>query len=148
MSIEERIHQTRGFASPLEKVLINLSYTAGIVEAEINTHLKQWGLSSQQYNILRILRGAKAEMKVQTITERMVNRTPNMTRMLDKLEEKKLVKRRHCLEDRRAIWVHIETKGLKFLEEISEDMPILPSNTLTPKEAETLSRLLDKLRGE
>ena len=80
------------FESEKIKALVNIKYTANWLNSKENDFFKPYGISPQQYNILRILRGAKKEIKVQLIKSRMIERAPNATRLMDKLCEKELIK--------------------------------------------------------
>ncbi len=107
------------------------------------------GLSMAQFNILRILRGSGKSISVNAIKERMVEKSPNTTRLMDKLLNKGLIVRERCEVDRRIVFVSISDAGLKVLADIDdevEDAGFFPQ-TLTDDEAEQLSDLLDKLRG-
>ena len=128
------------------KALLNISYTANWINSHQNTFFKPYGISPQQYNILRILKGAAKPLKVQTIKERMIERSPNATRLMDKLCDKNLITRLPCPEDRRVVHIEITKKGLALLKEISKDFKDDLLENLTENEAETLSRLLDKIR--
>ncbi|WP_292944912.1 MarR family transcriptional regulator [Olleya sp. UBA1516] len=129
------------------KAMLNILYTANYITSYQNDFFKIYGLSPQQYNILRILRGAKEPIKVQTIKERMVERAPNLTRLTDKLCDKKLINRIAFPEDRRVVLIEITKSGLDLLDKIK---PNNPSHNLidklTEEEAGRLSDLLDKMR--
>ena len=129
------------------KAMLNILYTANYITSYQNDFFKIYGLSPQQYNILRILRGAKEPIKVQTIKERMVERAPNLTRLTDKLCDKKLINRIAFPEDRRVVLIEITKSGLALLDKIK---PNNPSHNLidklTEEEAGRLSDLLDKMR--
>lgn len=128
------------------KALINIKYTANWINSYENEFFRPYGISPQQYNILRILRGAEEPIKVQVIKERMIDRSPNATRLMDKLCEKKLIERIRCNDDRRVVFISINKTGLKLLNTIATNTKLEFLNNLTEKEATTLSRLLDKLR--
>jgi len=128
------------------KALLNISYTANWISSHQNAFFKPFGISPQQYNILRILKGAAKPLKVQTIKERMIERSPNATRLMDKLCDKNLINRLPCPEDRRVVHIEITKKGLDLLKEISKDFKDDLLENLTEKEASTLSKLLDKIR--
>ena len=134
------------FANNKVKALINILYTANWITSYQNTFFKPYGISPQQYNILRILRGANEALKVQTIKERMIDRAPNATRLMDKLCEKKLIERIRCFDDRRVVFISINKEGLNLLDTIDVNSYLEFLNNLTEKEATTLSKLLDKLR--
>lgn len=128
------------------KALLNIIYTANWINSKQTTFFKPFGISSQQFNILRILRGAKEPLKVQTIKERMLERSPNATRLMDKLCAKDLIERIACPDDRRVVHINITKAGLKLLETISKQIKNDYIENLTEKEASQLSDLLDKIR--
>ena len=128
------------------KALINILYTANWITSHQNTFFKPFGISPQQYNILRILRGSGKPLKVQTIKERMIDRAPNATRLMDKLCAKALIERIPCPEDRRVVHINITKKGLDLLDHISDDLNLDLLENLTETEASQLSDLLDKMR--
>lgn len=128
------------------KALLNIIYTSNWINSHQNAFFKPFGISPQQFNILRILRGANKPLKVQTIKERMLERAPNATRLMDKLCDKKLIERIPCPSDRRVVHIAITDKGLKLLENISEKMNFDLLENLNEKEAGQLSDLLDKIR--
>ena len=128
------------------KALINIKYTANwLINKEI-AFFKPFGISPQQFNILRILRGADQAVKVQVVKERMIERAPNATRLMDKLCDKKLIERVRCEDDRRVVFVEINKKGLALLKKIDAELNIDFLNKLTEDEAKILSNLLDKIR--
>lgn len=143
----EDVIQTK-FVSPQTKALVNVRYTSNWLASIQNKSMSKYGLTMPQFNILRILRGAKKELSVNAIKERMVERSPNSTRLMDKLLEKGLIERIRCQEDRRIVYVKISKDGLQVLSQIDEALPsqsLLPSH-LSDDESELLSNLLDKMR--
>jgi DNA-binding MarR family transcriptional regulator len=128
------------------KAFLNIIYTANWISSYQNSFFKTYGISPQQFNILRILRGAKEPLKVQTIKDRMLERAPNATRLMDKLCDKDLIERIACTEDRRVVHIDITKKGLELLEEISKEMKFDYLENLTEEEAGILSDLLYKIR--
>mgnify|MGYP001092116934 CR=1 FL=1 len=128
------------------KALINIKYTSNWINSRENEFFRNYEISPQQFNILRILRGAKEEIKVQTIKDRMIERAPNATRLMDKLFEKKLIDRIRCEHDRRVVYIKITEEGLALLSKIDEDFNLDFLAKLTEKEALQLSDLLDKIR--
>lgn len=134
------------FANTKVKALLNIIYTANWINSHQNAFFKPYGISPQQFNILRILRGAKEPLKVQTIKERMIERAPNATRLMDKLCAKELIERLPCPEDRRVVHIAITKSGLNLLKEIDSSFNKDLLANLTAKEAEQLSNLLDKIR--
>jgi DNA-binding MarR family transcriptional regulator len=128
------------------KATLNILYTANWISSHQNAFFKPYGISPQQFNILRILKGAKKPLKVQTIKERMVERSPNATRLMDKLYAKGFISREHCPDDRRVVYIEITKKGLDQLKIISQQLKDDLLENITEKEAEQLSDLLDKIR--
>ncbi|WP_405571471.1 MarR family winged helix-turn-helix transcriptional regulator [Winogradskyella sp. Asnod2-B02-A] len=128
------------------KALLNIIYTANWITSSQSESFKDYGISQQQYNILRILRGAKEPLKVQTIKDRMLERSPNATRLMDKLCAKDLIKRLPSEHDRRVVKIEITKQGLDLLNTIPSDMNKELVKNLSEAEAEQLSNLLDKMR--
>ena len=134
------------FSNSKVKALLNIIYTANWINSKQNEFFKPFGISPQQYNILRILRGAGEAISVQTIKDRMLERAPNATRLMDKLCAKNLIERVPCPGDRRVVHIEITKQGLKLLKQIDVNFKEDILNNLTQKEASVLSDLLDKIR--
>lgn len=134
------------FANNKVKAMLNILYTANWISSQQNTFFRPYGISPQQYNVLRILKGVKQPLKAQTIKERMIERAPNTTRLMDKLVVKKLITREHCPNDRRVVYIEITNQGLELLSEISKNLKDDLLENLTEAEAKQLSDLLDKIR--
>ena len=128
------------------KALINIKYTANWLDNIGNEFMKPFKISIQQYNILRILRGAGKAITVKTVKDRMIQKSPNSTRLMDKLCEKGLIIRTRCESDRRVVFVEISEKGLDILNKI--DISKMDDNmkSISEEEAKTLNQILDKLR--
>jgi DNA-binding MarR family transcriptional regulator len=134
------------FKSSKVKALINIKYTSNWLNSKENDFFKPYGISPQQFNILRILRGAKERTKVQVVKDRMIERAPNATRLMDKLCDKNLIERERCEHDRRVVYIKITNQGLELLATIDDNKNLSFLENLTNKEAEILSNLLDKIR--
>ncbi|MBL4861459.1 MAG: MarR family transcriptional regulator [Crocinitomicaceae bacterium] len=137
------------FKTPQIRASVNVRYTSNFMAARQNAFMSKFELTMPQFNILRILRGAGEEITVNTIKERMVEKSPNTTRLMDKLIDKGLIVRTRCSEDRRVVYIEITKNGLDLLLKIDEEFSaedLLPNN-LTDDECIMLSDLLDKLRG-
>ncbi|MHB0754023.1 MarR family winged helix-turn-helix transcriptional regulator [Polaribacter sp. M15] len=134
------------FKSNKLKALINIKYTSNWLSSKENEFFKPYGISPQQYNILRILRGAKDKIKVQVVKDRMIERAPNATRLMDKLCDKCLIERERCEHDRRVVYVQIKKEGLELLKTIDDNKNLSFLEKLTEEEAIVLSDLLDKIR--
>jgi DNA-binding MarR family transcriptional regulator len=149
MEIGKEIKQAK-FKNEYHKMLLNLMFTSGWLEAKHACNLKPYGISSQQFNILRILRGQFPKpATVNLLIDRMLDKNSNASRLVEKLRLKKLVERATCPEDRRAVNVVITQKGLDLLAELdkNETSFLKELKNLSEKEAEEINRLLDKLRG-
>jgi DNA-binding MarR family transcriptional regulator len=149
MKIGEAIKQSK-FKSEHQKMLINILFTSGWLSSAHTAQLKPHGISVQQYNILRILRGQHPNpATVNLLIERMLDKNSNASRLVEKLRLKKLVERSICKDDRRAVNVLITKKGLELLVELDklEEHFIAHLQNISEKEAEQLNILLDKLRG-
>jgi DNA-binding MarR family transcriptional regulator len=151
MSIENDINQITPFKTPYHRLLVNLMYTSNwMVNAQLRM-LKPHDLSVQQYNVLRILRGQHPDpVKVISITERMLDKMSNASRLVDKLVEKKLAERTESPTDRRAVDVAITEAGLALLEMVGDPLDALEQQqrgSLTQEEVIYFSQLLDRLRA-
>jgi len=147
MSISEEIHQER-WNSSTQKAVVNTLFTSRFLEDRTASRLKPYGLTSQQFNILRILRGQKGKpATVKLLTERMLDKSSNASRLVDKLLEKGLVERITCPDDRRAVDCLITQAGLDLLSRIDRDGGLDERYpTFSESDAQTLSDLLDRLR--
>ena len=134
------------FTDDKVKALLNLIYTANWINSKQNAFFKPFGISPQQYNILRILRGAGEALAVQTIKDRMLERAPNATRLMDKLCSKNLIDRVPCPDDRRIVHIEITKDGLTLLKKVDKNFKEDILRNLTLEEARALSDLLDKIR--
>jgi MarR family transcriptional regulator, 2-MHQ and catechol-resistance regulon repressor len=143
-NFSEEIKST--FTNDKIKAMLNILYTANWINSKQNEFFKNYDLSPQQYNILRILRGAGKPLAVQTIKDRMIERAPNATRMMDKLNAKGWIERLACPEDRRVVHITITENGLDLLNTIGANHQMDLLTNLTEHEAKTLSDLLDKIR--
>ena len=143
-NLEKDIQAT--FENEHVKALINIKYTSNWLENIGSALLKPHNISMQQYNILRILRGAKKAITVNSVKERMIQKSPNSTRLMDKLCDKKLIERVRCENDRRVVYVKINEKGLQLLDSIKIEEFDKYLQVLTTAEAMELNRLLDKIR--
>lgn len=148
MTIEQEIKQT-SFSSNTEKLMVNLLYTTNWIAAKYDHLIKDEGLTSQQFNVLRILRGQKGNpIGVNEITSRMLDKMSNTSRLIDKLEKKEFVMRVQCPNDRRAVRITITSKGLDVLTSLDPKLQKAQSelNSLNSQEIDQLNDLLDKLR--
>ncbi len=150
MRIEEAIKQ-KSFKNEYQKAHVNVLYTAAWLTASMNAVLKPFGLSMQQFNILRILRGKSPEpATIRELTEKMIDKMSNASRLVEKLRSKGLVDRRPCPQDRRRVEVRITPEGEALLarasEVVEQDIMRQMSQCLREEEAILLNELLDQLR--
>ena len=138
------------FESEQQKAMLNVMFTANWFKSQQVGLFKPYGISPQQYNILRILRGAKERVNMHCVKERMIDRAPNATRLTDKLIAKGLVERERCEDDRRVVYVRISEKGQELLLNIDKRnrATMQPAvDSLSGTDAALLNRLLDSWRG-
>lgn len=147
MSIEEDINQ-RKFRNEYQKAGINIIYTFNWMNEKMRSLFEEHELTSQQFNILRILRGAGQPISTLQIRQRMLDKMSDTSRIVDRLILKGLAKKAVCKTDKRLVDVTITDKGKKLLtmlDEHQDDMDKVTGN-LTEDEAKQLNFLLDKIR--
>jgi DNA-binding MarR family transcriptional regulator len=121
--LKEEIRQTRPFSSAAEEAFLNIQRTSAALNREFEALLKPLGLTSTQYNVLRILRGAGSEgLLCRQVGERMITPDPDITRLLDRMEKRGLISRSRDSRDRRVIFTRITRDGLMLLEKL--DRPV------------------------
>lgn len=151
-SIQSEIQQTKPFSTLEEEALVSLQRTADQLHWRMSEMLKEHGLSPTQYNALRILRGAGNEGRAcSEIAERMINRDPDITRLVDRLERRRLVARSREGRDRRVITTRITPAGLKLLESLDRPIEDFNRKLLGPlgeQQLRTLIQLLDAAREQ
>lgn len=148
--LQREIRQSRPFRSVWQEAFLSVLKTADCFRRAVAELLAPHGITPQQYNVLRILRGAGGEaMPTLAIGERLIEETPGMTRLLDRLEAKRLIRRERCRQDRRQVLCRITPAGLRLLERLD---PLItgPEQRLaavwTEAESRTVIRLLDRAR--
>src|ERR1035437_10994231 len=120
MKLEEEIKQNK-FKDEYHKLGVNIIYTSNWMVGQRSKHLKEFDISPEQFNILRILRGQYPDpATVNLLIERMLNKMSNASRLVEKLRKKGLVERKTCADDRRACDVLITKKGLELLKKLDE----------------------------
>jgi len=149
MALEDDIKQEK-FSSEFEKIAINILFTGSWLYNINISRLKAHDITPEQFNVLRILRGSHPKtMMLADITSRMIDKSSNATRLVEKLRQKGFVKREICESNRRQVDIIITDKGLALLKKIdsasNEWMSTLKN--ITKAEAQELNRILDKLRG-
>lgn len=149
MKIEEEIHQKK-FRNEYQKATINIIYTHNWLTTRHKRFLAEHGITPQQYNVLRILRGQYPDsISTSAIRERMLDRSSDASRIVERIHRQNLVEKKVSTIDKRLVDVKISSKGLKLLEKLdqhAEEMDQILGNLRT-EEVEELNRLLDKIRS-
>jgi DNA-binding MarR family transcriptional regulator len=148
--LADEIRMTKPFRLPELEAYLNLARTYDQLHGEFNEVFREHGLTQQQYNVLRILRGAGEEgLPSLEVAHRMVTRVPDITRLVDRMERSGLVVRQRCDRDRRVVRIRLTDRGRELadrLEEPTDDFHRRQLGHLSPDELETLNRLLEKIR--
>lgn len=148
VKIEDAIQQ-RAFTSEQQKLTVNLIFSAGMLNFFHQRFLREFELTTQQFNVLRILRGQHGEkIGVNDIAQRMLDPTSNASRIVEKLRLKQLITREVCEHDRRQALVFITSAGLALLERIDTSMSEMNDqfSALSADEMMLMNNLLDKMR--
>ena len=150
MKLEEAIKQS-SFTDEYQKVIINLSYTYFSFKEEFSEKLKPFGITIQQFNVLRILRGQVPKgITTSDIRDRMLDKMSDASRMADRLERHGFVEKCRNPEDKRLVVVKITKRGLELLENVKNaELEVLGwAKSINLEEAIELNRILDKMRSE
>jgi DNA-binding MarR family transcriptional regulator len=149
-TVKDEIKQTRPFASPAGEAVVTLLRTADKLRTALSDVVEPHGITLQQYNVLRILRGAVAAgLPTLEIAARMIEHNPGVTRLLDRLEAKKLVRRERCPHDRRQVLCYATPLALRTLRETDGPLERAGEHALAGLERTRLAelvRLLDAVR--
>ncbi|MFY8131775.1 MAG: MarR family winged helix-turn-helix transcriptional regulator [Bacteroidia bacterium] len=149
MRIEDQIKQSQ-FEDAYHKMVVNVMFTARFIELKFERIFKKHGLTSQQYNVLRILRGQYPKpICAGDVLSRMLDQSSNITRLMEKLLQKGLVERKINELNRRMHDISITPNGLAVLEKIAPDFNevMIDYRKIAPEQAEIVSDLLDQFRG-
>ncbi len=149
MRLEDEIKQAK-FKTEHHKLMINILYTASWLQRTQSTVLRPHGITPEQYNILRILRGAKGRaMSLNDISSRMIDRASNTSRLIDKLITKEWVNRTICPKDRRQSEILITQDGLDVLQNLQGPIDEISEQffTISEKECQKLNNVLDEMRN-
>lgn len=147
MRLEKEIHQT-AFKNEYQKGLVNIIYTYNWTTERLKNIFKKEGISMQQFNILRILRGSPAPVSILQIKERMLDKMSDTSRIVDRLVLKQLANKVPGKTDKRLVDITISEKGKKLLAKMDKHQAAIENiiQNLSPGEAKTLNTLLDKIR--
>ena len=148
--LKEEIRQERPFSSTEEEALLNLMRTSDCLQRAFQRRSRDWGVTSTQYNVLRILRGAQPQgLTCSAIGERMITEVPDITRLLARLKKMKLIRQQRDKHDRRVLWTHISVSGLELLSQMDPVIDQAPRDLLghlSATEQSEFIRLLEKAR--
>ena len=151
MKLSELLQQET-FSSTAEKAFLNVVATSNWITREVSQLMSEYGLTIAQYNVLRILRGSHPDaLTCGEIRDRLLDRTPDVTRLLDRLEESDLLTRSRYEKDRRVMKVNITEKGLDLVNSMDNDVTAIVERLnrhLSEEERMQLSRLLTKMRRD
>ena len=149
MDILSEIKQNTPFADKRDEIIINLRFTVNFISKHYAKGFKKHGLTSQQYNILRIVSGSKDPLSTHQISERMVESMSDVPRLINRLVNKKLIKKIKRKDDKRKVNITITKQGSDLLVKLATVLDDLREVVnLNDSEMKTLSKLLDKLRGK
>jgi DNA-binding MarR family transcriptional regulator len=148
--LQREIKQSKPFRTAGQEAFLGLLKTVDLLRRKASAQTEPEGVTLQQYNVLRILRGAGTEgLPTLEIVNRMIEQAPGITRLMDRLETKRLVSRERCPHDRRRVTCRIADKGLELLcrmDEVVSESDTALLGQLTVKEQRQLIRLLDRIR--
>ena len=150
-ALQRELKQTKPFRTPAEAAILGVLRTADVIRGELEHALEPCGVTLQQYNVLRILRGSHpAPLPTLEIAERMIERAPGITRLLDRLEAAGQVSRQRCRADRRRVLCSITPAGLATLDDAAAPLQATGharAQRLARADMLKLQALLDRLRG-
>jgi len=150
-ALQQEIRQRRPFQSPAHEAVVALMRTADLVRRQVAALVEPYGITPQQFNVLRILRGAGGDgLPTLEVADRMIEQTPGVTRLLDRLEAKEMVRRQRCPKDRRQHLCWIAPKGLAVLQKLDAVSARAQEETmkgLRAKDRVTFIRLLAAIRA-
>jgi DNA-binding MarR family transcriptional regulator len=150
-NLQAEIKQTKPFASPTAEALLSVMRTAAVLEHHLSEVLKPFGLTPTQYNVLRILRGAgNTGLCGREVAERLVSKVPDISRLLDRMEEMQLIDRERDPADRRHVTSRISSKGVRVLEQATPSLAAVERTRfagLEPAQVKLLIEALAQVRG-
>ncbi len=143
VGLKSEIAQQLPFSSDEEEALLNLMRTSDCVQRVFQRRTRDWGVTSTQYNVLRILRGAGGQgLTCSAIGDRMITAEPDITRLLARLKVMKLIRQQRDKHDRRALWTHISAAGLELLGKMDAVIEQIPRDLLGHLDRKDLSELI------
>lgn len=148
MKLEEALKQTKPFKSDYQKALVNLIYTHNWVTKDMKTYFKTFGITSKQYNILRILKGAQKPVSTLFVRDRLVESQSDVSRIVDRMLNKELISKKVCRNDKRLVDLELSPKGVEILDKVKVDQGFIDKvfMNFNSNEISQLNNLLDKIR--
>jgi DNA-binding MarR family transcriptional regulator len=144
--LQQEIKQNRPFSSTKQEAVLGVLKTADVLRREISRVVAEGGLTLQQYNVLRILRGAKPDgLPTLEIAERLIEESPGITRFMDRLESMNFIERERCSKDRRRVLCRITKKGLEVLKQLDDPIEAWTKASLAMLDAAELRSLIKTL---
>ncbi len=144
--LQAEIKQTKPFPRRSSEALLSVLRTAALLEHRINETLRPFGITELQYNVLRILRGARPHgLCGREISERVVSKVPDVSRLLDRMEAMQLLRRQRDPDDRRHVTARITPKGLRVLEEATPELETMERERFGHLDPELLQQIIDGL---
>ncbi len=149
-ALKEEIAQQQPFSSVEEEALLNIMRTSDCLHRAFQHRARHWGVTSTQYNVLRILRGAQPQgLTCSAIGDRMITAVPDITRLLGRMKTLKLIRQQRDKRDRRVVWTQISAHGLELLASMDEEISRMPGELLghlNRRELAEFVRLLELAR--
>jgi DNA-binding MarR family transcriptional regulator len=147
-NLRDELKQTRPWASLQEEVSLNIARTAAVLDHELAQVLKPYGITSTQYNVLRILRGAgETGLCRNEVGERLIRPVPDVTRLLDRMEQQALIDRRRVGDDRRFVTTYITAQGLELLVKLDDLILTFHRDRLSHLDSDQLKALVELLES-
>ena len=145
-TLQDEIHQTKPFARPIDEALLSILRTATVLDHAQNEALKPHGITATQYNVLRILRGAgQGGLCGREIAERLISNVPDVSRLLDRMEDMALLRRERDPSDRRHVTARITAKGQRVLARSTPSLTAVASGRVGRLSARQVASLIQCL---
>ena len=148
-TIEDHIKQEVAFTNIRRKLLVNLIFTSHRISKEMDRFFMRYGITNKQYNVLRIIKGAKEQVSTSYIKDRMLVQNADVSRLVDRMIAKGLLAKSEDSEDKRLISIHITDNGFHLMKLVASDLEDLDEMTegLTLEECKQLNYLLNKINN-
>ena len=149
MKLEDAIKQIKPFGSEYQKASVNILFTHQWLVGKMNAYFEEFNITRKQYNIMRILKGAGQPVSTSYIRERMLEKNSDVSRIVDRMYDREIIKKEVCPSDKRLVDVELTESGRVLLEKINSRIEGLDELfiNLNEEEIELLNKLLDKLRS-